>query len=146
MLTHHRFQGIVCTCMLSRFSCVQLMWPIDVACHILCLSAPLSVEFSRIRRIHLLKNTGVGCHALLQGIFPTQGLNSSLLCLMLGRQVLGGSDSTESAFNAGDPGSTPGSGRSLREGNGNPLQYSCPENPMNRVAWQAIVHGVIMGS
>ena len=36
----------------------------------------------------------------------------------------------------------PGSGRSPGEGNGNPLQYSCLENPVYRVAWQAIVHGV----
>jgi len=38
--------------------------------------------------------------------------------------------------------SVPGSGRSLEEGNGNPLQYSCLENPMDRGAWQAIVYGV----
>ena len=38
-------------------------------------------------------------------------------------------------------GSIPGSGRSSREGNGNPLQYSCLENPMDGGAWQAIVHG-----
>ena len=44
--------------------------------------------------------------------------------------------------NAGDPGSIPGSGRSPRKGNGNPFQYSCLENPMDRGAWQAIVHGV----
>ena len=43
---------------------------------------------------------------------------------------------------AGDPGSTPGLGRSLGEGNGNPLQYSCLENPMDRRAWWATVHGV----
>ena len=48
----------------------------------------------------------------------------------------------ESAHNAADPGSIPGSGRSPGEGNGNPLQYSCLENPMDRGAWQAIVHGV----
>ena len=36
----------------------------------------------------------------------------------------------------------PGSGRSFGEGNGNPLQYSCLENPMDRGAWQATVHGV----
>ena len=42
----------------------------------------------------------------------------------------GGSDGKVSAYNAGDPGSIPGSGRSPREGNGNPLQYSCLENPM----------------
>ena len=47
-----------------------------------------------------------------------------------------------SAYNAGDPGSIPGLGRSTGEGNGNPLQYSCLENPMDRGAWQATVHGV----
>ena len=41
-----------------------------------------------------------------------------------------------------DMGLIPGSGRSPGEGNGNPLQYSCLENPMDRGAWQAIVHGV----
>ena len=44
--------------------------------------------------------------------------------------------------NAGDAGSIPGLGRSPGEGNGNPLQYSCLENSMNRGAWWAIVHGV----
>ena len=46
--------------------------------------------------------------------------------------------------NAGDmgSGSIPGLGRSPGEGNGNPLQYSCLENPMDRGAWQAPVHGV----
>ena len=42
--------------------------------------------------------------------------------------------------NAGDAGSIPGSGRSLGEGNGNPLQYSYLENPMDRRAWQATDH------
>ena len=46
----------------------------------------------------------------------------------------------ESACNAGDPGSIPGSGRFPGEGNGNPLQYSCLGNHMDRGAWQA--HGV----
>ena len=44
--------------------------------------------------------------------------------------------------NAGDVGSFPGSGRCPGEGNGNPLQYSCVENPMDRGAWQTIDHGV----
>ena len=51
----------------------------------------------------------------------------------------------ESTYDAGDPvdmGSIPGSGRSPEEGNGNPLQYSCLENPMDREAWQVTVHGV----
>ena len=48
---------------------------------------------------------------------------------------LGGSEVKASACNAGDPGSIPGSGRSPGEGNGNPLQYSCLENPMDGEAW-----------
>ena len=47
----------------------------------------------------------------------------------------GGSEVKASASNAGDLGSIPGSGRYLGEGNGNPLQYSCLENPMDRGAW-----------
>ena len=54
----------------------------------------------------------------------------------------GGSDGKESAYNAGDLGSTPGLGRSPGEGNGNPLQYSCLENSMDTEAWQATVYGV----
>ena len=48
--------------------------------------------------------------------------------------------------NAGDPGDVgliPGSGRSPGEGNGNPLQYSCLENPLDKGAWWATVHGVV---
>ena len=48
----------------------------------------------------------------------------------------------ESAYNAGDPGSIPGSGRSPGGGNGNPFWYSCLENLLDRGAWQAAVHGV----
>ena len=47
-----------------------------------------------------------------------------------------------SAYNAGDPGSIPESGRSSGEGNGNPLQYSWVENPMDGEAWKATIHGV----
>ena len=54
----------------------------------------------------------------------------------------GGSDGKESACNAGDLGSIPGLGRSPTEGNGNPLQYACLKNPMDRLAWRATVHGV----
>ena len=53
----------------------------------------------------------------------------------------GGSDSEESACNVGDQGSVPGLGRFPGEGNGNPLQYSCLENPMDGGAWWATVHG-----
>ena len=48
----------------------------------------------------------------------------------------------ESAYSSGDLGSMPGSGRCPGEGNGNPLQYSCLENPMDRRSWQMIVRGV----
>ena len=54
----------------------------------------------------------------------------------------GGSDSKESACNVGNLASIPGSGRFPEEGNGSPLQYSCLENPMDRGAWPATVHGV----
>ena len=53
-----------------------------------------------------------------------------------------GLDGKESACNAGDLGSIPGLGRSPGEGNGNPLQHSCLENPMDRGAWWTTVHGV----
>ena len=54
----------------------------------------------------------------------------------------GASDSKESACNAGDPGSIPDSGKSPGEGNGNSLQYSCLEDPMDRGAWWTAVHGI----
>ena len=54
----------------------------------------------------------------------------------------GGSDGKESACNPGDPGPIPGWERPPGEGNGNPLQYSCLENPMDRGAGRATVHGV----
>ena len=54
----------------------------------------------------------------------------------------GGSEVKACARHAGDLGSIPGSGRFPGEGNGNPLQYSCLENPMDRGAWWATVHGV----
>ena len=53
----------------------------------------------------------------------------------------GSSDGKASAYNVGDPGSIPGSGRSPGEGNSNPLQYSCLENPTDQGAWWATIHG-----
>ena len=63
-----------------------------------------------------------------------------VLFVLLGFPV--GSEVKVSACNAGDTGLIPGLGRSLGEGNGNPLQYSCLENPMDRGAWWATVHRV----
>ena len=56
----------------------------------------------------------------------------------------GGSDNKDYACNTGDLGLIPGSGRSPGERSGNPLQYSGLENPMDREAWWATVHGVTM--
>ena len=54
----------------------------------------------------------------------------------------GSSDGKASAYNVGDPGSIPASGRSPGEGNDNPLQYACLENTMDGGAWRATIHGV----
>ena len=58
------------------------------------------------------------------------------------RVLTGGSDGKESTCKAGDPGFIPGLERFSGEGNGNPLQYSCLQNPMDGGAWWATVHGV----
>ena len=103
-------------------------------------------------------NTGVGSLSLLQGIFPTQVSNlglahcrwilyqlSHIFMVIYYKNVYwgsticlgfpGGLEVKASACNAGDPGSIPESGRSPGDGNGNPLQYSCLENPMEGGAW-----------
>ena len=59
--------------------------------------------------------------------------------------LVSGSDGKESTCSAGDPGLIPVLGRSPGEGNGSPLQYSCLENPPDRGAWRATVHGVTKG-
>ena len=80
-------------------------------------------------------------------MFSTLDFESSDLSSNLGRTFFslgfpGGSEVKASACNAGDLGSIPGSRRFPGEGNGNPLQYSCLENPIDSGAWQATVHGV----
>ena len=71
--------------------------------------------------------------------FPGQGIKPVSPALQMNEEGLpGGSEGEESACNAGDPGSIPGLGRYPEEGNGNPLRYSCLENPTDRRAWQAI--------
>ena len=109
------------------------------------------------------KNTGVGCHFFLQEIFPIQGLKphhlhcERILAHWATRKVPWGSfrnclihwsghpwwlSSKESSCNAGDAGLIPGSGRCPGGGNGNPFQYSCLDNPVDREAWLATVHRV----
>ena len=131
------------------------------------------------------KNTGVGCHFLLQGIRspilqadslasepPGKPLPARMAIIKKTNNSTGkdiekreplctvggnvnwynhyrkwgfpsGSEGKESTFNEGDLALIPGSGSSPEEGHVNPLQYSCLENPMNRGAWWATVHGVV---
>ena len=131
-----------------------LATPWTVACQ-----TPPSLEFPD-------KDTGVDCHFLLQGIFPTQ---ESKLSLLHRRQTLpselpgkpwcaqkfqqykmefggfpGGTVVKNMPANAGDTrdmGSMPGSGRFPGGGNGTLLQYSSQGNPMDRGTWRATVHG-----
>ena len=91
---------------------------------------PTSILFSIVAASIYILNVCQQCKrvSLFSASFPTLGFPS-------------GSNGKESACNAGYPGLIPGSGRSPGEGNGNPLQYSCLENLMDRGAWQATVHG-----
>ena len=82
------------------------------------------------------------CSAVLRWPHRAHSRNLSAVNTDLPMTFLGGSDSKASAYNARDLGSIPGLGRSPREGNGNPLPYSCLENPMDGGAWWATVHGV----
>ena len=91
----------------------------------------------------LLKITqfiGMGAFAEHRPKSRSSGHRTSLPPCILG--FSDGSDGKVSACSAEDLGSIPGSGRSPGEGNGNPLQYCCLENPMDRGAWRAAVHGV----
>ena len=78
----------------------------------------------------------------LQGDQTSQPYRKSVLNIHW-KGFHGGSDGKESACSAADSGLIPGSGRSPGEGNDNPLQYSCLENPMDWGAWWATVHGII---
>ena len=72
-------------------------------------------------------------------VFPFIKKGCSVIqCVWLPQGFPGDSVGKESVCNTGDPGSIPGWGRSPREGNGNPLQYSCMENSMDRGDWWAI--------
>ena len=74
--------------------------------------------------------TSLNCHCNPINHWPIHSISVSLL-----RDFPGGSDGKASAYSVGDPGSTPGSGRSPEEGNGNSLQYFCLENPLDRGDW-----------
>ena len=85
----------------------------------------------------------VSCSLMAWIIISTQNTSKCKYSAFLSkRDFPGGSDGKASAYNAGELGSSPGSGRSPGEENGNPFQYSCLENPMDGGAWQTTVHGV----
>ena len=102
--------------------------------------------------LHLASPTLCICHHLLGMRLDTQHVSNSPNLLFTSKLAFAVtstfadfSSSTfdkGSACNAGDAGSTPASGRCPGGGNGNPLQYSCQKNPMDRGAWQATVHRV----
>ena len=83
------------------------------------------------------KNTRVGHHAFLQGIFSNQGLN---LSHERSPRMLEWVAYSFSCLQCRRCGFNPRSGRSPGEGNVNPLQYSCPLNPVDRGAWWATCH------
>ena len=100
-----------------------------------------------IRLIFFLPNL-IGCTEQHPGVRASPLLNIALFqqttlmrLFYLSMGFPGGSDSKASVYSVEDPDSIPGLGRS-GEGNGNSLQYSCLENPMDRGAWQATIHGV----
>ena len=92
----------------------------------------------------ILKFSAANCSTKSVWIFPIhkRDKRSILLLSVSFKGFPGGSVVKNPLANAGDAGSIPGSGRSSGEGNGNPLQYSCLENFMDRGAWWAIGHGV----
>ena len=100
----------------------------------LCLSLPLSLPRQVPQTPVILFSTSFPTSStpLVMEVSSTSW-NKGFPCSSVGK---------ESAYSAGDLGLIPGSGRSPGEGNGNPLQYPCLENPMDRGAWWTAVHGV----
>ena len=80
------------------------------------------------------------CESLMVEIEKNERINKHYANVYM--DFPGGSEVKASACNAGELGSIPGLGRSPGERNGNPLQYACLENPMDRGAWRATVHRV----
>ena len=97
------------------------------------------MKVKSLSRVQLLATPWTPAWVQIQVLVPTSSQLCIFLCLnhlIVGiKTASGDSDGKVSAYNVGDPGSIPGSGRSSGEGNGNPLQYSCLENPMDGGAW-----------
>ena len=91
--------------------------------------------------IHFLRRWKI-YNSLYELLRLFQGYLDSILAITAFQGFPGGIVVKNLTAKAGDMGSIPGSGRSLAEGNGNPLQHSCLENPMDREVWWATIHGV----
>ena len=100
----------------------------------------LAISWKKIIRLNV--GHGESDIHFLENVPFFENINKSYICIECIRGFPGGSDGKESACNVGDSGLTPGLGKSPGEGNRNPLQCSCLENPMDSGAWQATVHGV----
>ena len=114
----------------ALYLCQKSEWILLVYFWVLC-SVPLSYLFIFLPIPHSLYYYHLDCCFCL----------ADKSCPTLYTIFPGGSEVKVSASTTGDLGSIPGSGRSPGEGNGNPLQYSCLENPMDGGAWWATVHG-----
>ena len=127
---------------------------LEHVCMLSCSIVSNSLQLHGLQPTRLLcpwnfpgKNTEVDCHFLLQEIFLTQGTNLHLLHWQVAPRILFqyryySSVGKESPTSAGDASSVPCLGGSPGERSGNPLQYSCLENLLDRGAWKATVHGV----
>ena len=134
----------------------MLQRQIDKARALLCGSSDPVIMMTIIAETRLSGAAALLSHFLsvnslvdtLTGFTCTNACNKSrvgavnLISFILPMSFPNGSDGKESACSAGDPGSVPGLRRSPGEGNGNPLQYSYLENPMDRGAWRVTLHGI----
>ena len=93
------------------------------------------VDESPIEGIYELNSFGISVFRQNLSKVSSEKASPCICCFSRALAFSGGSEVKASAWNAGDAGSIPGSGRSPGEGNGNPLQYSCLENPMEGEAW-----------
>ena len=110
-----------------------------------CASLPVRDSFLMPSPVCLPVCFSIYLYTFSLPLFLLMSLSSYLWASLIAQLVKNPPAMQESACNARDPGSIPGSGRSPGEGNGNQLHYSCLENPMDRGAYQSTVHGIRRG-
>ena len=141
-LTHFLYTSSVFSChlFLISYTSVRSLPFLSFIMPILAWNMPLisSVFLKRSLVFPILLFSSCSSHCSLKALSPPALLWNaafSWVYLSLSQGFPGDSDGKASAYNVEDPGSIPGSGRSPGEGNGNPLQYSCLENSMDRGVW-----------